>query len=47
MLDAREVDHRLAQEPGGRDDRPAYLVLTPGSEVESLRRTRGPDHDPP
>jgi hypothetical protein len=33
-------------EPGGRDDWPSFLILTPWSEVEFLLRTRGPDDEP-
>jgi hypothetical protein len=43
LLDAREVDHLLALEFGGRDDWLAYLVLVPGSEIDHLLETRGLD----
>jgi hypothetical protein len=43
LLDAREVDHLLGLELGGRDDWLAYLILTAWSEIEYLLQTRGPD----
>jgi hypothetical protein len=45
LLDAREVDHLLGLELGGRDDWLAYLILTAWSEIEYLLQTRGPDQD--
>jgi hypothetical protein len=43
LLDAREVDHLLGLELGGRDDCLMYLILTAWSEIEYLLQTRGPD----
>jgi hypothetical protein len=43
LLDAREVEHVLGLEFDGRDDRLAYLLLTPWTEVEHLLETRGLD----
>ena len=42
LLDAREVDHLLGLELGGRDDWLAFLILTDWSEIEYLLQTRGP-----
>ena len=45
LLDAREVDHLLGLELGGRVDWLAFLILTDWSEIEYLLQTRGPDRD--
>ena len=45
LLDAREVDHLLGLELGGRDDWLAALILADWSEIECLLQTRGPDRD--
>ena len=42
LLDAREVDHLIGLELGGRDDWLAFLILSDWSEIEYLLQTRGP-----
>ncbi len=44
-LDAREVEHLLVLEYGGRDDWLAFLILTDWEEIKFLLETRGPDGD--